>query len=43
MNSNVDLFIESSQQWNQELLALRSIVLNCGLKEEFKWKQPCYT
>lgn len=43
MNSSVDLFIESSQQWNQELLALRSIVLSCGLKEEFKWKQPCYT
>ncbi|WP_167618988.1 YdeI/OmpD-associated family protein [Maribellus sediminis] len=29
--------------WQEELKLLRSIVLNCGLTEEFKWKQPCYT
>ena len=29
--------------WRKELIKLRSIVLDCGLSEEFKWKQPCYT
>lgn len=29
--------------WTEELLALRSIVLETGLVEELKWKQPCYT
>jgi uncharacterized protein YdeI (YjbR/CyaY-like superfamily) len=29
--------------WRQELKLLRSIVLDCGLNEAFKWKQPCYT
>lgn len=29
--------------WPEELKSLRSIVLECGLKEEFKWSQPCYT
>jgi len=29
--------------WPQELVELRRIVLDCGLQEEFKWSQPCYT
>ncbi len=29
--------------WNKEISELRRIVLECGLEEEFKWKQPCYT
>lgn len=29
--------------WPEELKLLRRIVLDCGLTEEFKWKQPCYT
>lgn len=29
--------------WTEELKLLRSIVLESGLQEEFKWKQPCYT
>lgn len=29
--------------WQQELIALRSIVLECGLDEECKWGAPCYT
>lgn len=29
--------------WKNELQALRQIALNSGLKEELKWKQPCYT
>ena len=29
--------------WPEELKALRRIVLDCGLHEEYKWSQPCYT
>jgi uncharacterized protein YdeI (YjbR/CyaY-like superfamily) len=29
--------------WVKELVQLRRIVLECGLKEEFKWSQPTYT
>lgn len=29
--------------WQEELVALRKLVLDCGLKEEYKWSQPCYT
>jgi uncharacterized protein YdeI (YjbR/CyaY-like superfamily) len=29
--------------WQEELLKLRKIVLDCGLKEELKWGVPCYT
>lgn len=29
--------------WQQELSALRRIVLECGLDEECKWGVPCYT
>lgn len=30
-------------KWHKELMKLRDIVLSCGLSEELKWKQPCYT
>lgn len=29
--------------WQSELVHLRKIVLDCGLLEELKWSQPCYT
>jgi uncharacterized protein YdeI (YjbR/CyaY-like superfamily) len=29
--------------WSAELEQLRRIVLDCGLEEELKWSQPCYT
>jgi len=29
--------------WQQELIGLRRIVLECGLDEECKWGVPCYT
>ena len=31
------------QRWSEELIRLRRIVSECGLTEELKWKQPCYT
>lgn len=30
-------------RWRKELVALRKIVLDCGLTEELKWGVPCYT
>ena len=43
MNSNVDDFIARISNWQKELEAMRLIVLDCGLTEELKWAQPCYT
>lgn len=43
MNSKVDFFFNKDTQWNKEFDLLRTIVLDCGLTEELKWGQPCYT
>lgn len=29
--------------WQEELKKLRAILFDCGLTEELKWSQPCYT
>ncbi|NNF34389.1 MAG: hypothetical protein HKN68_09795 [Saprospiraceae bacterium] len=29
--------------WTEELKLLRSIVIESGLNETYKWSQPCYT
>jgi uncharacterized protein YdeI (YjbR/CyaY-like superfamily) len=43
MNPKVDAFLRKAKQWREEFAALRTIVLDCGLTEEFKWMHPCYT
>lgn len=43
MNPKVDEFLNNATQWQNEMRLLRSIALACGLTEEMKWKQPCYT
>jgi uncharacterized protein YdeI (YjbR/CyaY-like superfamily) len=43
MNVKVDEFLANAQNWQEEMTLLRNIVLDCGLTEELKWKQPCYT
>lgn len=30
-------------RWHHELMALRRIILDCGLTEDCKWGVPCYT
>ncbi len=30
-------------KWQEELIILRKYVLDCGLFEDYKWSQPCYT
>jgi uncharacterized protein YdeI (YjbR/CyaY-like superfamily) len=42
MNPEVDNFIAKVKHWPAELEALRAIILECGLEENLKWKQPCY-
>lgn len=43
MNPKVDDFLSNAQNWQEEMTALRAIVLTCGLTEELKWRQPCYS
>lgn len=43
MNPKVDEFLKSADQWRQEMEQLRTICLDSGLAEAFKWKKPCYT
>lgn len=43
MNPKVDEFIGKAKTWKEEYVALRRIVLDCQLTEEFKWMHPCYT
>jgi uncharacterized protein YdeI (YjbR/CyaY-like superfamily) len=43
LNPKVDAFIGKAKKWQKELELLRSIVLDCGLAEDFKWGHPCYT
>ena len=43
MKPTVEEFITKNKNWKEELTKLRSIVLDCGLTEEVKWYQPCYS
>lgn len=43
MNPEADKFFKNTENWKEELQALRKLALECGFSEEWKWKQPCYT
>ena len=43
MNPKVDFFFIKAKKWQEEFEQLRMIILDCGLTEELKWGQPCYT
>ena len=43
MNPKVDWFFDKATQWQEEYEKLRMICLDCGLTEDLKWGQPCYT
>jgi uncharacterized protein YdeI (YjbR/CyaY-like superfamily) len=43
LNPDVDTFLGKAKKWRSEMAALREIVLDSGLTEELKWRQPCYT
>ena len=42
-NPKVDAILSAARTWRGELTKLRAIMLACGLAEEVKWGQPCYT
>ncbi len=41
--AQVDGFIRKHKQWKEELQLLRELILESGLTEQIKWRQPCYT
>ena len=43
MNPEVDAYIRKAKKWQEELVNLRSVILDCQLTEELKWGVPCYT
>jgi uncharacterized protein YdeI (YjbR/CyaY-like superfamily) len=43
MNPELDTYFSEATKWYGELNKLRTIVLGCGLAEDMKWRQPCYT
>ncbi len=43
MNKKLDLYFSPTRKWHEEFSALRAIILECGLDEEMKWGQACYT
>jgi uncharacterized protein YdeI (YjbR/CyaY-like superfamily) len=42
-NPRIDFFFRKAEKWQAEYEKLRTIILDCGLTEEFKWMHPCYT
>lgn len=42
-NPKVDFFFNKAGKWHDEFAKMRMFVLDCGLDEELKWGQPCYT
>jgi uncharacterized protein YdeI (YjbR/CyaY-like superfamily) len=42
-NPKVDFYFVKAKKWQEELVTLRSIMLETGLPEELKWGCPCYT
>jgi uncharacterized protein YdeI (YjbR/CyaY-like superfamily) len=43
MNPKVDFYFVKAKKWKEEIELLRTIILDCHLKEELKWGCPCYT
>ncbi|MCI5075406.1 YdeI/OmpD-associated family protein [Oricola sp.] len=43
MNAKIDAFFEKDGRWREELRALRAILLDCPVGEEWKWRGPVYT
>ena len=43
MNPKVDWYFSKNERWQQEIEAMRSIALDCGLTEELKWGCPSYS
>lgn len=42
-NPKVDWFFDKAEKWKKEFEKLRKIILDCGIDEELKWGNACYT
>ena len=42
-NPKVDAFMDRTTEWHDEIAALRQVILDCDLTEDFKWGWPCYS
>jgi uncharacterized protein YdeI (YjbR/CyaY-like superfamily) len=42
-NPKVDFYFNKASKWQEQFAQLRAIILECGLSEELKWGEPCYT
>ena len=40
---DVNAYLAESEQWPDEIAAIRPILLDCGLDEDIKWGKPCYS
>lgn len=43
VNPEVEAFFTKTKRWREALEALRAILLDCPVTEQFKWHSPCYT
>lgn len=43
MTEKIERFFAKEGKWHTAYNALRELVLDCGLQEEWKWMHPCYT
>jgi uncharacterized protein YdeI (YjbR/CyaY-like superfamily) len=43
MNPKVDFYFDKEQKWRSAFQQLRKIISECGLTEELKWGNPCYS
>lgn len=41
--ADLDALFDEAALWREEALALRNILLDCGLSEEMKWGKACYS
>jgi uncharacterized protein YdeI (YjbR/CyaY-like superfamily) len=41
--TKIDRYFSDATTWREEAERLREVLLGCGLTEEMKWGQPCYT
>jgi len=42
-NPKVDAYLAREKSWQDEFTALRAIIRDFGLSEDFKWGHPCYS
>lgn len=43
MTSKADTYFETATRWHDEQKALRALLRDCPVTEEFKWRGPCYS